>query len=894
MPSQPRTVHDRWEYTFPLPQLDIQQDFRTQQQYTLSRLTGIDGRYRGKLRRLPGFERMRSIAVNNKFSTVDGLVCIKPFAVQAGPTASSKVIRGIAYAAEDYGGTFDTIRLYYAEPPYSSWSLDAVISFSPNKLIDVDIAVDHQVLYVVGRTNTSPPTQVEYLLRYCGSTGNWQAAAWNTVPPQITAAPLGLKGSGQVSDDPFLQKSSLYGLAYRWIYPEQGFVGPLTYPPAVVNSGGIESNTGQHVFLRMTPSAPLSGNVFTSAVCQVFRTIDRGASEIMSAAGILFLEREIVAPRYTGTLGVDLSEVGCATFTTTSVTATIDVSGVSVGDVIYLHTYNLTGDTVNHAYNRNLHNCYFRRTVTNVDTPSKTITFSPSITPLPGFSSVVNRMSWYVSRAGDESDTRGTFVTPQIRWGWQPGTLDISPDAPIGLEDRSLIHQPSLDPEEFAVFQKGSPPSRFVVSYEDIFVHVTVASTETQSAELDSIRYSRADISRRGLLPVLNRKRIENLIDRIINLLPVGPFVVAILENSLIRFHRSGSRLAIDSIHNQHGAGGRNGAVAISSNLFMSSPVGVLICDVNSGQLDVVGATHHLFGESDRWGSDIAEIEAAYDAKLGCVVFLNPTKHEAILIWLNHSVITHLVDVPFQHVITSPDLVAGGKNRALFTLDSVQAGEAGSISFIDGLRSANVRATTGTLAGSNLALNGLAGSGTSSTALYPPAGKNFVSTMVGHFVRFFNPTTGESRGAAVRITDYVSPYLSFTGGNGQVGDRFAIGAIPIQITAWPLYGDPQTPILDLFSDKKVVAMGAALGNVTGDTAATNPNNVLRYQLFKRTGSEAAYTEGVIDATSTPQTYGKIAARHPILVPGIENWSSNLDMDILGLVVEGTIEKSKGT
>ena len=53
------TFHDFvWDYDFPLPALDVQRDFRTQQPGRFSRLIGVDGRYSGRLRRFPGWKKV--------------------------------------------------------------------------------------------------------------------------------------------------------------------------------------------------------------------------------------------------------------------------------------------------------------------------------------------------------------------------------------------------------------------------------------------------------------------------------------------------------------------------------------------------------------------------------------------------------------------------------------------------------------------------------------------------------------------------------------------------------------------------------------------------------------------------------------------------------------------
>ena len=925
-----------WEYPFPIPRLDIQGDFRTNPPNVFSRLTGVDGRYRGRLRRFPGFlkkyelpdditDDVGPVTASWTFGGGNGVQILEPFSITQGATGKN-LLRGVAYLIVHDGK--DKLAVTYSVNGGSVTS--DIIWRSTTALNYIDITIDHGLLYIVGEEEAAGALRarkIELLARYTGSTNKWETAIWPSKVLEMRDAEPGIYDShdhdadgdeGGENDRSWLDNGMVYGVAMRAVFPDQGFVGPITQPKSIAVQENGESSgyaTMQYGDAEQSLNLDDLGNVFTRAVIQVFRTVSNQASfgnEIPTDAhGALFLESEFEVPRWSGT-GTDLRGDNWDTFVSGDGArikkggGTGTTAGMVVGDTVYLTTKREPSSARDVATNRILcDGMVFRRTV-DVIVDANEFTFTPDL-PTPITTTQYKRtiegttvtqrtfvIDWVVSKDGDQANSNGSFqmrAAEQLFFGWNDTPDGYPASAPVGLRDDALVLQPSLAPEEFATFLKGNPRASFIQEYEDLFVRVTPASAEEDASETDVIRWGNVEKSRRGIVPVLNRKRISDLSDSIVNLVDAGPFLVVVMNNALLRIHRSGSRLALDPIHNRYGAVGRHGAVAIGSNLYMVSPVGVLIADLNSGQVDVVGATQHFFDETGRWNTNLADVQAAYDSQAGALIFLNPTINEMLLIWMNHGVLTHLIDMPWDHVRTGVDFQSGGSKRALFW----GTGESG-IFEIDALRAATTRSTMGSPAAAveALSLNGLAGTPTNSTTLTAPASKDFSTDMIGHYVRFFNPTTGAKIGRALITARPDADTVTFAAmaSPPAPGDRFAIGAIPFLTTAWPLSGDPETPLQDLFRVKKVTAMGAALGDVSGDING-NPNKVLRYQLYKRDESAvAAEAEGTIDATNTGQTYKAIKLNHTVLVPGVENWSSDLDFDLIGLLVKGSVEHSK--
>lgn len=887
MPSNPsKSVDQYWEYPFPAPVLDIQGDPRTQTPGTLSRMVGIDGRYKGRLRRFPGFFHITGVDLTGgsiTFGGSGGAILFEPFAILQGATGTN-VVRGILFLGQQSGS--DKLFVLYSVNGGAYLGPTAIHTFaSPVNFLDM--TVDHQLILVVGEDTASPSNKVERLIRFAGTTSGWVDRGWTTQVP--SAADLTITSLEE--SESHLEWVQKYGVAYRLVYPEQGFFGPISVPTTIAPAFVVDAT--QSCFTRITGGLDITttfGSSFSRAVLQLFRTV-KSSHDVREARGILHLESEWEVPRYT-VIGVPLKQTnGTATIENDTDPGYItvnasDVTGIAdqaaAGDTLYI-----TASSTDLGFD----GVPFRRTITSRS--GQQINFEPALpTPLQNKTTLF----WGISKDGDGNSSNGVLHTVAADWkpAWGLGTAlaDTYYDLPLGLDDDALAHQPALDPEEFAVLPKGNPRSKFIREYDDLLVSVTPGRPQEDSTGLDVIRWSRVDRSRKGLLPVLNRRLIADLSDSILSLVSTKSFVVAMMTNGMMRIHRSGSRLALDYIHNQHGSAGRYGTVAVGNTLYIVSPVGILIMDLFSGQLDVVNATQHFFDEAGaHWRDDLADIQVAYDSELGAVIFLNPTKFEMILIWLNYGVVSQLIDVPFAHVRSSPDLQTGGRRRAIFYETT-----GGALYEIDADRSATSRTTFSYSGESSLTYNGTTTSTISNKLIDGAA--TFHDNMVGHFVRVRQSDGSWSR-ARITAKD-TAIQLSLDTDIAPSGLRYEVGGIPMQGTMWPLSVQGvfdqrrAAPITELFRMKKVTAMGAALFGVGSSyDASVGPNLKLNYQLFERDVDVAAVeAEGAMDDTQNNTTFAKVSRQHTVLVPGFEQWASNLDFDLLGILVSGTIGKSQ--
>ena len=310
-----------WNYPFLLPRLDIQGDFRTNPPELFSRLTGVDGRYRGRLRRFPGFLKRYSDVAQQPPAMIDGsntwefggqngVEILEPFAIQQGPSASN-IVRGVVYLITN-ASISDALAVTYSVNGGTVTS-DLLHTFAGNRKVNyMDIAVDHGVLYIVGEldeTATDRKEKIELVARYTGLNNKWQAVTWPSNVREFpdmssldnTKAVTHNNDSAADVDGSWLTDVHFYGLTMRVVYPDQGFIGPLVTPIQLfydkAQTGGQNDDGDGWMGIRtdqmleMLGDVATMGNVFTRALVQLFRGV--GQKTIGSSIDIFETDFEI-------------------------------------------------------------------------------------------------------------------------------------------------------------------------------------------------------------------------------------------------------------------------------------------------------------------------------------------------------------------------------------------------------------------------------------------------------------------------------------------------------------------------------------------------------------------------------------------------------------------------
>lgn len=506
--------------------------------------------------------------------------------------------------------------------------------------------------------------------------------------------------------------------------------------------------------------------------------------------------------------------------------------------------------------------------------------------------------------------------TRTFEWGIGPYGADRQ-----GLPDGGLVLKTALDPIETNIFPTH-PTAKRVQEYDRLLVQASTVNTDDTGVDTEVIRWSTLHRERMNLIPVTQYHKPPDLSDTVLALEKVGPYLAVVYDNYILRMHRSGSRLSLDPLHNRHGVVGRHGAVSIGSNLFLATPVGVLLVDLSNGQMDVLSATQHIFDSPDRWRNTLADVDnlwAAYDSALGALIFYHKDFGEAIVLWMNEGVLTELHAAPFEAIVTGPSLAGGGSKRALWIHEDTRKiyrvdaeREAGTRTMMGGISSRDYNcvvksATESGGAGTGFdtfvleksdqsaptlledgTINGFFAHFGYSMYVAARAGTEYIGTWDGSSIE---GVTGEAKRIS-SLTDGTDTMVLKAGQAFTVnpsGARVAIGGIPFKVTTWPLQAQvDREHASDLFRLKKCVSMGTLARSLSGDTT----EGKFHLQMYGE-GSDTPLQETEASVTITSgSSFVSLPVNGVVLVPGVECLTADLQFSLLGLCVQGTMEGTR--
>ncbi len=290
-----------WLYEFDNPALDTRFPHEGQPKGTFSSLVGVDGRYRGRLRRFPGFKVHATIgttavkfgttstAQSFTFGTKKGVKLFKSFAIQRGPNEAA-LIRGVLFAARDTTLNADVIVAHFFDTSTGGGIKTMVLWVGvlvAQEIDSIDVTWDHRHFFIMGQSSESGGanvTSINDMARYTGTI--W--TKWNMSPDLNAglndthdASPVGASSSGK----DFLLRGQTYGLAFRIICPEQDVYGPLSEIFLHEVPSGAEQYAWQRIALPAVPWA-------TRRYLEMFRSVGSGYADIASV-GSLHLDSRV-------------------------------------------------------------------------------------------------------------------------------------------------------------------------------------------------------------------------------------------------------------------------------------------------------------------------------------------------------------------------------------------------------------------------------------------------------------------------------------------------------------------------------------------------------------------------------------------------------------------------
>ena len=346
------------------------------------------------------------------------------------------------------------------------------------------------------------------------------------------------------------------------------------------------------------------------------------------------------------------------------------------------------------------------------------------------------------------------------------------------LVDEALPFQTMYDPEKDIV--ESPPQSGTIGRYSGVTFMAQAASvnggydTLSSSPEHNSPEY----------FSTYNKREGDPEDGRPLRFIPAGDSLFQLCYNAIIHIFKSGKLkpLQYSRLHKKRGIVGKEVAHTSGNSVFMITGLGLILLNATDGSMgSITSADRVIF---DDWKSDLSSVKSCYDAIMNASFFLNPTREEMIILWHTTQICTMLDGANFVGATSGPDIAAGKNDRAFFITAT------GLIVSPDNLESGS-----GTMwdLSSAYTLNGTA-TATSSTTL-TDANATLNADMVGAKLYV---TSGDNAGdsreiATINNTTKVVTFTSNFDNDITTGDTYAISPVPFSARCWRLQHDEISP-----------------------------------------------------------------------------------------------------
>ena len=349
----------------------------------------------------------------------------------------------------------------------------------------------------------------------------------------------------------------------------------------------------------------------------------------------------------------------------------------------------------------------------------------------------------------------------------------------------------------------------------------------------------------------------------------------------MIRFHKSGSYVAVNPLAYKWGVQGRDAVTTMGNQLVLATSVGLMQVDGPTMQEQGISVVQRLFSSTEFWRADLASINLAYDAQLGALMLFNPVKDEMYLLWPDTGGVTSLEDCPWIQAAEGVDPVLGGAPRSFWmTAD-------GRVHTPDAEETANKKTMYGAATADTV--NGTATGGTTTTLV--DTGAAFGSGAKSFRVHFLS---GSNQGSSRTISAVTGTQLTWTSALGSAiasGDRYAVAPIPFRVRGHQLLGSRG---LDLFRRKIITGMSANIDLLGGEDTGSNPNLKMTYKAYRHVSDTAPAQVTVTLAENVTRMAGALQVQDTILFPEWVCLASNLDFQMLSGRVSGRMTSSRAT
>ena len=423
--------------------------------------------------------------------------------------------------------------------------------------------------------------------------------------------------------------------------------------------------------------------------------------------------------------------------------------------------------------------------------------------------------------------------------------------------DEALPFQTMYDPEKDIVV--APPQSGSIGRYEG---QTYMAQATATNGGYDTL-FSSSEHASPEYFSTYNTRKGDPADGRPLRFLPAGESMFQLGYNSIVHVFKSGmgNPIQFTRLHTKRGVTGKYAAHSAGNSIFMVSTLGLSLLNGSDGGMGGISAADRAI--FDDWKSDLASVQSGYDSLMNASFFLDPTREEMIVVWHSTQVVTMIDGANFVAVTSGPDL-AGKNDRAYFVTKT------GLIVSPDVLSSGS-----GTMwdISASYTLNGTA---TSTGASLVDENATFHADMVGaklYITRGDNAGIGRTIATVDTGTKTVTFSASFPN-DISTGDTYAVSPVPFSCRAWAM----QMEGVSRFN--RWIVSGASLKARGLSGFTDNPCDVWRAGIYRNGGTTIETSVAYLDVDADTHDSAEALNVHGIDVePYIEQIASGVSFEL---------------
>ena len=824
-------------YPFRTPRMDQSVPPNQVKPGSFGRLSGIDGRFFGGLRKFYGMKEVLDL------DDITGMGAIDSYAgpdfvryVTFQKIGTSTVYRGFVIRWDSQNSTAnEQIDLVYTADNGSTWTKLAIWAAGTGitASLEIDCVVSGGYLLIAVDTKA---TKTVY---------------WDTADEALTVVSSGPGGFDTELTAPTLNTSTVntsfqlkgngtYQIAYRFYSSTRGIYSSLS-APLVVHLDHLKTTkaVGTISFTAGGGDSGLmvAGDVFTINT-RTYEYIDSGSDVTIVAAAAATTASHATA--LADAINGDSSATVTASAQSSSVLLEVIVRGTAGNayglsvveiapneDDISVSGSTLSGGGV---------------VTTEPETQVKiTLDFPAHASVVSGedfddFSALFDTVDIFRTiDLGNTTATQGAIfyleqtIAKTGNWAtsgaWDALTVDIGT-----LVDGALPFQTMYDPEKDVV--AAPPQSGAIGRYSNV---TFMAQATSVDGGYDTLSSSPEHISPEYFSTY--NKRVGDPEDgRPLRFIAAGDSLFQLCYNAIVHIFKSGKLkpLQFSRLHKKRGIVGKEVAHSSGNSVFMITGLGLVILNATDGGMSSITAADRVM--FDDWKSDLSTVKSCYDALMNASFFLNPTRREMVILWHSTQVCTMIDGANFVAATSGPDISSGKNDRAFFVTAT------GLIVSPDSLEAGN-----GTMwdLSDTYTLNGTA-TATSATTL-TDTNATLNADMVG--ARLY-VTSGDNAGdsqeiATINNTTKVVTFVTNFDDDIATGDTYAVSPVPFSLRAWRLQHEDVSPFT------RWITSGVALKVRKLSGFSSNVNDKWRVGAYRNGGASIESTVAYPDVDSNP-------------------------------------------